>query len=179
MTTSKKISVKLVSNVDSANSFGVFCRLAPSTSAIIWSRNDSPGLLVIRTSISSLTTNVPPMTDEKSPPASLMTGADSPVIADSSIEARPLMISPSPGTYSPVRTKTMSPFRSVAEETVSIICPTRLRAMTSAFEAFKESAWAFPRPSAIDSAKFANKTVKNRMMLTAKLKPRISSMKIV
>jgi len=34
---------------------------------------------------------------ERSPPASRMTGADSPVIADSSTEAMPSMISPSLG----------------------------------------------------------------------------------
>jgi len=35
---------------------------------------------------------VPPVTAERSPPLSRMTGADSPVIADSSTEAMPSMI---------------------------------------------------------------------------------------
>ena len=42
-------------------------------------------------------TRVPPVTPERSPPASRTTGADSPVIADSSTEATPSTISPSPG----------------------------------------------------------------------------------
>ncbi len=46
-------------------------------------------------------TLVPPVTAERSPPASRMTGADSPVIADSSTEATPSTTSPSPGMTSP------------------------------------------------------------------------------
>ena len=52
-----------------AISFGVFCRLAPSTSAIIRSRNVSPGSEVIRTTIRSDSTMVPPVTADLSPPA--------------------------------------------------------------------------------------------------------------
>ena len=85
----------------SAISFGVFCRLAPSTSAIIRSRKVSPGLEVIRTTIRSDSTRVPPVTAERSPPDSRITGADSPVIADSSTDAMPSTISPSPGMISP------------------------------------------------------------------------------
>ena len=40
-----------------------------------------------------------------------ITGADSPVIADSLTEARPSMISPSPGMMSPASTRTTSPTR--------------------------------------------------------------------
>ena len=40
---------------------------------------------------------MPPVTAERSPPASRITGADSPVIADSSTEPTPSMISPSAG----------------------------------------------------------------------------------
>src|SRR5260370_473921 len=43
-----------------------------------------------------------------------MTGADSPVIADSSTEAMPSMISPSLGIKSPAATRTMSPILSCA-----------------------------------------------------------------
>ena len=85
----------------SAISFGVFCRSAPSTSAIMRSRNVCPGSEVIRTLIQSDSTRVPPVTADRSPPDSRMTGADSPVIADSSTEATPSMISPSPGMNSP------------------------------------------------------------------------------
>jgi len=45
----------------------------------------------------SESTLVPPVTAERSPPDSRMTGADSPVIADSSTEATPSVISPSEG----------------------------------------------------------------------------------
>ena len=52
---------------------------------------------------------MPPVTPERSPPASRITGADSPVMADSSIEATPSMISPSLGITSPATTSTRSP----------------------------------------------------------------------
>ena len=55
----------------------------------------------MRTLIQSESTRVPPVTADRSPPDSRMTGADSPVIADSSTEATPSMISPSPGMNSP------------------------------------------------------------------------------
>ena len=44
---------------------------------------------------------MPPVTALRSPPLSRMTGADSPVMADSSTEAMPSMTSPSPGMISP------------------------------------------------------------------------------
>ena len=65
----------------SAISLGVFCRSAPSTSAIMRSMKVEPGAAVMRTLIQSETTVVPPVTAERSPPASRITGADSPVIA--------------------------------------------------------------------------------------------------
>ena len=85
------------SRIVSAISFGVFCRDAPSTSAIIRSRNVSPGFAVILMTIQSESTFVPPVTAERSPPDSRITGADSPVIADSSTDATPSTTSPSPG----------------------------------------------------------------------------------
>ena len=48
-----------------------------------------PGSCVISTTMRSDSTRVPPVTAERSPPASRMTGADSPVIADSSTDAMP------------------------------------------------------------------------------------------
>ena len=81
--------VSPASRMLSAISFGVFWRLAPSTSAIIRSRKLSPGFGVTRTTISSDSTRVPPVTAERSPPDSRITGADSPVIADSSTLAMP------------------------------------------------------------------------------------------
>ena len=61
--------------MDSAISLGVFCRAAPSTSAIIRSMKLSPGLVLIRTTIRSDNTVVPPVTAHRSPPDSRMTGA--------------------------------------------------------------------------------------------------------
>ena len=52
---------------------------------------------------------MPPVTALRSPPASRITGADSPVIADSSTEAMPSITVPSPGISSPASTTTTSP----------------------------------------------------------------------
>ena len=71
--------------------------------------NVSPGLEVIWTTIRSDSTRVPPVTAERSPPDSRMTGADSPVMADSSTEATPSTTSPSPGMIWPGSTITKSP----------------------------------------------------------------------
>ena len=110
MTVAKtKISVMPASRMLSAISFGVFCRTAPSTSAIMRSRKVEPCAAVIRTLSQSEVTRVPPVTAERSPPLSRMTGADSPVIADSSTEATPSMTSPSLGIKSPASTSTRSP----------------------------------------------------------------------
>ena len=109
MTTSTKISVSAASRMPSAISFGVLRRSAPSTRAIIRSRNDWPGSCVISTTMRSESTRVPPVTAQRSPPASRITGADSPVIADSSTEAMPSITVPSPGISSPASTTTTSP----------------------------------------------------------------------
>ena len=61
-TTIMKISVRPASRMLSAISFGVLRRSAPSTSAIIRSRNDWPGSWVISTTIRSESTRVPPVT---------------------------------------------------------------------------------------------------------------------
>ena len=104
------------------------------------------------------------MTEEKSPPASLTTGADSPVMADSSTDAIPSMTIPSFGISSPVFTITISPFfREPAS--IVIVVPSSFKrfAEVSFLVFFKLSACAFPLPSAIDSAKFANMTVMKRI----------------
>ncbi len=67
----------------SAISLGVFWREAPSTSAIMRSMKVEPAAAVMRTRIQSERTCVPPVTAERSPPDSRMTGADSPVMAAS------------------------------------------------------------------------------------------------
>ena len=126
------------------------------------SRKVSPGFWVISMTMRSLSTRVPPVTALRSPPASRMTGADSPVIADSSTLAMPSMMVPSLGITSPASHTTMSPLRrSVAGTGVSLppTPPCRLRAIVSV--RVRRSAWAcaLPRPSAIASAKFAKSTV--------------------
>ena len=103
-TTIMKISVSAASRMFSATSLGVLRRSAPSTRSIMRSRNDRPGSWVISTVISSEVTRVPPVTALRSPPDSLMTGADSPVIADSSTVAMPSITVPSPGISSPAAT---------------------------------------------------------------------------
>src|SRR5579864_1598210 len=160
-TASKKMMVRRAKRMLSAISFGVFCRSAPSTSAIIRSRKLWPGSDVTRTLIQSDSTRVPPVTADRSPPDSRMTGADSPVIADSSTDATPSMISPSPGMNSPARTRTTLPARSRAAGTVSVVCPSAFRRFaTVSVRALRSvSACALPRPSAIASAKLANRTV--------------------
>jgi hypothetical protein len=52
---------------------------------------------VILTMIRSDRTRLPPVTADRSPPDSRITGADSPVMADSSTDATPSTTSPSPG----------------------------------------------------------------------------------
>ena len=93
-----------------------------------------------------------------------ITGADSPVMADSSTEAIPSMTSPSPGMTPPADTITTSPFFSSLDGTIlSPPSASSRRACVSFFVFFRLAACAFPRPSATDSAKFANSTVTNRM----------------
>ena len=112
MTTAiRKMSVRLASRMLSAISLGVFWREALSTSEIIRSRKVSPGFCVISMTMRSLSTRVPPVTALRSPPASRMTGADSPVIADSSTLAMPSTMVPSLGITSPASQTTMSPLR--------------------------------------------------------------------
>ena len=73
------------------------------------SRNVDPCAAVMRTTIQSEITSVPPVTAERSPPLSRITGADSPVMAPSLTEATPSITSPSEGMMSPASTSTMSP----------------------------------------------------------------------
>ena len=88
-----------------------------------------------------------------------MTGADSPVMADSSTLAMPSMISPSPGITSPADTTHSSPIWSCGLGTSTIPPSRRTRAVVSACALRSESAWALPRPSATASAKLAKSTV--------------------
>ena len=139
----------------------------------------SPGLAVMRTTIQSDSTRVPPVTDEKSPPDSRITGADSPVMALSSTEATPSMTSPSPGIISPASTSTMSPRRrsvatrgSVAPVARASPRPGRTtRAMVVVLSPRSADACCLLRPSASASAKLANSTVNHSHTVTARMKP--------
>ncbi len=114
---------------------------------------------MIRINIRSLKTFVPPVTALRSPPLSRITGADSPVIADSSTLAIPSIISPSPGIVSPASQTTISPFRkSVAFAFVSKLFLISL-ATVEVLDFLRLAAWALPRPSAMLSAKLAKMTV--------------------
>ncbi len=157
-----KISVSPASRMLSAISFGVLRRSAPSTSAIIRSRNEWPGSWVISTTIRSEVTRVPPVTALRSPPDSRITGADSPVIADSSTEAIPSITVPSPGISSPAVDDDdvaagqlgggLGGAVAACVATVSWRIERRV------------SAWARPRPSANASAMFAKTTVSHSQM---------------
>lgn len=105
-----KIIERAIKKICKAISFGVFFLAAPSTIEIILSKKDSPLSQVTRTTSQSEVTVVPPVTALRSPPLSLITGADSPVIADSSTDAAPSITSPSAGICRPALTITMSPF---------------------------------------------------------------------
>ncbi len=122
-TTIRKIRVKADRTSVSAISFGVRCRTAPSTRRIMWSMKVSPARAVMRMVISSEITMVPPVTPVRSPPNSRITGADSPVMADSSTAAAPSTTSPSLGMICQALTITRSPGTSLVDLTVSTRSP--------------------------------------------------------
>ena len=165
-TTARNTMVRPASRIDSAISFGVLRRSAPSTSAIMRSRNDWPGSCVISTTMWSDSTRVPPVTALRSPPDSRMTGADSPVMADSSTEAMPSTTVPSPGITSPASTTTTSPRTS---SLAGLVEPSRSFATVCVRIARSVSACALPRPSAIASAKLPNRTVSHSQIATMKV----------
>ena len=110
---------------------------------------------------------MPPVTAERSPPDSRITGADSPVIADSSTDAAPATISPSDGMTSPASQTTMSSVFNSAAATRCSPPPGRRRRASVVVRVLRSvSACALPRPSAIASAKFANSTVSASQTVT-------------
>jgi hypothetical protein len=116
---------------------------------------------------------VPPVTAERSPPLSRITGADSPVMADSSTSATPSMTSPSAGMVSSASTSTISPARSAWLGTVSYSqvrlgsCGrTSSLAGISLPSACRWPARVLPRASAMASAKLARKTVSQHQAAT-------------
>src|SRR5216684_2663180 len=77
-----KMMVSDASRMFSAISFGVFCRFAPSTRAIIRSMKVSPGLDVIFTTIRSDSTVVPPVTGD------VLARLDHDIVAEAQLGAR-------------------------------------------------------------------------------------------
>ena len=132
------------------------------------SRKVEPCAAVMRTLSQSEVTRVPPVTAERSPPLSRMTGADSPVIADSSTEATPSMTSPSLGIRSFASTSTRSPGLSAVASTSSKLRELAARrrfALVSVRVRRNASACALPRPSATASAKLAKSTVNHSQIV--------------
>ena len=117
---------------------------------------------------------MPPVTAERSPPASRMTGADSPVMADSSTEATPSMISPSEGIEFAGRDRTHVAGAQLGARASVSIWPfvSRRLAMVSERALRSVSACALPRPSAMASAKLANSTVNHSHSVICRLKPK-------
>jgi len=129
----------------------------------------------MRTFSQSETTSVPPVTADLSPPASRMTGADSPVMAASLTEAIPSITSPSEGIRSPASTSTTWPGPSLSARvgTMSpVFSSTISLALVSVLVLRKLAACALPRPSATASAKLANRTVNHSQMTIWNSKPR-------
>jgi hypothetical protein len=154
--------VNAASRMLRAISLGVFWRRAPSTMAIMRSRKPSPGMAVTRITSQSERTRVPPVTAERSPPDSRITGALSPVTALSSTEATPSTTSPSLAMMSPVSTRKMSSLRRLLPDTSSYFAPcfgsARRLAWVSRRVRRRAAACALPRPSASASEKLANRT---------------------
>jgi hypothetical protein len=108
-----------------------------------------------------------------------MTGADSPVIADSSTDAMPSTTSPSPGMTWPASTTTWSPScncvpgtdssRSLDGSAPGFQSISR-RATVSRLARRSVSACALPRPSATASARLANTTVSHSQTMIVQLK---------
>ena len=118
---------------------------------------------------------MPPVTAERSPPLSRMTGADSPVIAASLTEATPSITSPSLGMRSPASTSTISPCLSAVAGTERQVLLRRRRAAWPSCRSWSgaaSAACALPRPSATASAKLANSTVNQSQRLIWNEKPR-------
>ena len=115
-------TVSATSRMVSAISLGVFWRLAPSTMAIMRSMKPWPGSTLMRTTSQSDSTRVPPVTALKSPPDSRITGADSPVMADSSTEATPSITSPSSGMKSPGDTRPRTGWRQRSSASTAQTC---------------------------------------------------------
>ena len=157
----------------SAISFGVFWRSAPSTSAIMRSRNVSPGFDVILILMWSESTRVPPVTALRSPPDSRMTGALSPVITDF-VDRRDAFDDLAVAGNDLAGARRRRRRRRAASTTRPARCrrpSTRRLAIVSVFVLRSDSACALPRASAIASAKVANSTVNQSQRSICSSKP--------
>ena len=155
------------SRMPSAISFGVLRRSAPSTSAIIRSRKLWPGSWVISTTIRSESTRVPPVTALRSPPASRMTGADSP--GDRRLVDRGDALDHGPVAGDQLAGLDDDDVAARAARTPASSPPSRSVATVSVRIARSASAWALPRPSASASARLANTTVSQSQSATVKV----------
>ena len=164
--TTRKMIVSADSRIDRAISLGVFWRLAPSIRPIMRSMKLSPGSAVTRTLISSERTVVPPVTAERSPPASRMTGADSPVMADSFTRRRPFDDLAVGGDQFVGGDDEHIAFAQRFGRNMSESMPSGMSLWPMVLVRLlrRASAWALPRPSAMASAKLANSTVNHSQM---------------
>ena len=158
-----KMIVMPASRMLSAISFGVFCRTAPSTSAIMRSRKVEPCAAVIRTLSQSEVTRVPPVTAERSPPLSRMTGADSPVIAEFVDRGDALDdLAVARDEIAGLDQHEVAVLQRRGADQLELRGSARSRsrlALVSVRMRRSVSACALPRPSATASAKLANSTV--------------------
>ena len=165
--------VRPASRIFRAISFGVFCRSAPSTRAIMRSRKVSPGLEVMRTLIWSESTRG--AAGHRRAVAAgfanhgrrfagngrFIDGSDA--LDDLAIAGNELA-----GDHRPRHRRCATWSRAPVLGSVREQCDwpwSRLRALRSA------SAWALPRPSAMASAKFANSTVNHSHSVIWRSKP--------
>ncbi len=175
---SRKMIVSAASSMLSAISLGVFCRLAPSTMAIIRSRKLSPGLAVTRTISQSDRTCGAAGDGARSPPRLADDRRASPVMAASSTEAMPSIDFTVTAGWSRrlPRAQRRPGARSRGGNPVSLGhrgCG-RGQLLAPALPGARPrsvSACALPRPSAIASAKLAKNTVTHSQRETARMNP--------
>ena len=127
------------------------------------------GSAVIFTTMRSEMTRVPPVTPERSPPASRMTGADSPVIAD--FIDRCDAFDNLSVTGNDLARRQLLPCRQASSRSMRLLryCLAALRrkAGVSLRALRSDSAWALPRASARAVAKLANSTVSHSQKSSA------------
>ncbi len=156
---------------------------APSTSAIIRSTNVSPGLDVIRTTIRSESTRVPPVTALRSPPDSRTTGAR--LAGDRRLVDRRDArddVAVAGDHLAAVTTTTVAERRSAdGTSSIAVRSAHRIRCRVVADDPAGDRAWcgsraasaacALPRPSATASARFAKSTVSHSQTAIDQVKP--------